>query len=124
MWGREKDSVDAARLMSKPPIPNEVWRLMQPEEKLRGLLNMSLEEIYEILDEPIDYRNSILMQAKTQVVRALLNSCVKLGIEDRRTGKERSAVLAAITKQMQDEAKTISAARAPKPIDVLDEPIH
>jgi hypothetical protein len=101
--------------MAKPPIPNEVWRLMSPEERLRGLLNMTLDQIHEILEEPIDYRQNSLMNAKTQVIRSILNTCTKLGIEDRRTEAERAKVLASLTKQMREESKTI---------DVLDEPIH
>jgi hypothetical protein len=107
--------------MGKHIIPNEDWKVMSPEERLRGLLDMTLDQIHEILEEPPDYRQGVLMSAKVSIIRAILHTCVKLGIEERRAGPARSAVLASITKQMRDEAKT---AGAPKTIDVLDEPIH
>lgn len=82
-------------------VPRDVWRGMSTAERLTTLSGRSLDECLDVLEEPIDYRNAVLMSAKIQVIRAVLHTATRLGVETSRRDGERERILAEMAKDLR-----------------------
>jgi hypothetical protein len=105
--------------MSKEIIPHDKWQLMNPQERLENLLHMTTDQCHDVLSEPIDFRNGILMGAKINVIRAVLHTCMKLGMRDRDISLQRDKMLAELTHKMKNGNPSRTSGRDP-----LDEPVE
>jgi hypothetical protein len=90
-------------LATWPKVPNEVWRTMTTEERLISLSQRSLDECKEILDAPIDLvaPHPALLGGKVQVIRAILMTCTKLGVEASRSTTERERILSEMARDLR-----------------------
>jgi hypothetical protein len=84
-----------------PLIPRDEWREMPTERRLTVLLGRSLDECLDILEEPLEGCNPGMLSTKVQVIRAVLHTCTKLGIEASRAHSERDAVLSAMAADLR-----------------------
>ena len=69
--------------------------------RMADVLDMTLDEIYAILSEPPDYRNNNLTHAKVTTHRAVLHTCMKLGLDRGRGALIREKVISNLTREMQ-----------------------
>jgi hypothetical protein len=78
------------------------WRVMEPEEKLLHLLNMSLDECMEILTIPISVRDQVMLNVKINVIRAVFHSCAKFAQASQRFKADRAALITKMAKEFDD----------------------
>jgi hypothetical protein len=88
--------------MTWPLIPRDQWNVMSTAERLVALAQRSLDECLEILEEPIDYDNAVLMNAKVQVTRAILHTLTRLGVEASRASGERERILGEMARSLRE----------------------
>jgi len=100
--------------MGKEITPKATWLAMTEQERLYTLLHMTTDQCHDVLAEPIDFRNGILMGAKINVIRAVLHTCMKLGMRDRDISLQRDKLIAELTKKMKNG----------KDRDPLDDPVE
>lgn len=81
--------------ISIPLIPQDEWRRMTETQRLQSLLGMSTDRCLDWLSlDPLGGRMShAQMGVQAQIIRAVLTTCVKLGIEEKRLEKMRDQVL-------------------------------
>lgn len=81
--------------MSAEIIPFVEWRDMPTEQRLTRLLGMSTDRCLDWLsvDPRVDEMSAGQISAQIQVIRAVLHTCVKLGIESKRLESVREKVL-------------------------------
>ena len=69
------------------------WNRLPVDGRLQRLLGMRLNDCKALLEvDPLDCQPAIL-NAKIQVIRAVLHTTVKLGLESRRLADEREKVI-------------------------------
>jgi len=79
--------------MARELIPRDEWNRLPAEGRLQRLLGMSLDNCKSLLEvDPLDCPPATL-NAKIQVIRAVLHTTVKLGLESRRLADEREKVI-------------------------------
>jgi hypothetical protein len=99
--------------MPKEIIPVHEWNALPVDGRLQRLLGMTLDECCDILTAPIDWRNAPLMNSKDSVRRAVLHTCMKLGMRHQQLELQRDRMLSELTHKM----------RGGKGLDPLDEPV-
>ena len=74
-------------------IPTDEWNRLPVDGRLQRLLGMSLDDCKAVLEvDPLDCHPAML-NAKIQVIRAVLHTSVKLGLESQRLAEERERVI-------------------------------
>lgn len=89
-------------------LRSDDWKALAPAQRVEQLLGMSLDDCYELLQWPLveAARNPSVMSAKIQVIRAILNATVKMGLADKRLEVEREKILADLSKREFGEEKS------------------
>ena len=83
--------------MTFPLIELPRWNAMEPKERLQTLLGMTLDRCYQWLAHEPGALNPTQMNMQIQVMRAVLHTVTKLGIEDRRLESQRQNLLDEMT---------------------------
>jgi hypothetical protein len=65
-------------------IPAAEWRTLSPRSKIERLVGRSLDDIDEMLSIPLLDCEPAMLAARVQVIRVILMTAAKLGIEQRR----------------------------------------
>jgi hypothetical protein len=65
-------------------IPAVEWRTLSPRAKIERLVGRSLDDIDEMLSIPLLSCEPAMLAARVQVIRVILMTAAKLGIEQRR----------------------------------------
>jgi len=79
--------------MARELFPKDEWNRLPAEGRLQRLLGMSLDDCKSLLEvDPLKCHPTML-NAKIQVIRAVLHTSVKLGLESRRLAEERDRVI-------------------------------
>ena len=82
--------------MARELFPKDEWNRLPAEGRLQRLLGMSLDDCKAVLEvDPLDCHPAML-NAKIQVIRAVLHTTVKLGLESQRLAEERERVISEI----------------------------
>jgi hypothetical protein len=89
--------------MAFPLVPLPTWRALSVADRLQTLLGMTLDDCYGYLALPIEGLDAAQSSAKLQVIRAILHTTTKLGIEHGRLSVERDKVLSAMAADLRDE---------------------
>src|SRR6516162_2154380 len=90
---RRKREGTSAETMARELIPRDEWNQLPVDGRLQRLLGMSLDDCKAVLEvDPLDCHPAML-NAKIQVIRAVLHTTVKLGLESRRLADEREKVI-------------------------------
>ena len=90
---RRRREGTATETMPRELIPMDEWNCLPAERRLQRLLGMSLDDCKAVLEvDPLDCHPAML-NAKIQVIRAVLHTTVKLGLESRRLADERERVI-------------------------------
>lgn len=66
-------------------IKRNEWLKLTPREKVERLVGRSLDDIDEMLSIPLTACEPAMLNARVQVIRVILMTAAKLGIEDRRS---------------------------------------
>lgn len=77
-----------------PTLRPDQWAKMDTHERLTHLAGRSLDECLVILDTPLEGASNTMLQAKVSVIRAVLHTCTRLGVEASRSNTERERILA------------------------------
>ena len=84
---------NSTKTMARELIPRDEWNQLPVDGRLQRLLGMSLDNCKSLLEvDPLDCPPATL-NAKIQVIRAVLHTTVKLGLESRRLADEREKVI-------------------------------
>ena len=84
---------NSTKTMARELIPRDEWNQLPVDGRLQRLLGMSLDDCKSLLEvDPLDCHPAML-NAKIQVIRAVLHTSVKLGLEGRRLAEERERVI-------------------------------
>src|SRR6516162_4815585 len=84
---------NSTKTMARELIPRDEWNQLPVDRRLQRLLGMSLDNCKSLLEvDPLDCPPATL-NAKIQVIRAVLHTTVKLGLESRRLADEREKVI-------------------------------
>ena len=84
---------NSTKTMARELIPRDEWNQLPVDGRLQRLLGMSLDDCKSLLEvDPLDCHPAML-NAKIQVIRAVLHTSVKLGLESRRLAEERDRVI-------------------------------
>ena len=79
--------------MAHELIPRDEWNRLPVDGRLQRLLGMSLDNCKSLLEvDPLKCHPTML-NAKIQVIRAVLHTTVKLGLESQRLAEERERVI-------------------------------
>ena len=93
--------------LNPPLIPAN--HALQVAARLEHQLGGTLSDIDVILEYPIETalreRDAIILNAKIQTHRAILNTCTKLGIERSRALREHDAVLEKLSEGLRKRLK-------------------
>jgi hypothetical protein len=91
-WNRRRRIKDEVSLLvptevrDRKLLPSDVWQRMDRAERVEYLTGSSLDNCKDILDLPLEaaIRSPTVMNGKVQVIRALLGTLTKIGLESRR----------------------------------------
>ena len=79
--------------MAHELIPRDEWNRLPVDGRLQRLLGMSLDDCKSLLEvDPLKCHPTVL-NAKIQVIRAVLHTTVKLSLESRRLAEDRERVI-------------------------------
>jgi hypothetical protein len=84
-----------------PVINREQWAQMDVHTRLTMLCQLSLDQCLDILEEPLESASNSMLAAKVTVCRAILQTCMTLGIEASRSNIERERILAEMAQDLR-----------------------
>jgi hypothetical protein len=92
--------------MPGPLVSRPEWESLATAQRLELMLGRSLDDCMAVLDYPIETalarRDAVVLSIKCQIIRAVLHTCTKLGIEASRVNSERDRVLAAMSADLRE----------------------
>jgi hypothetical protein len=88
-------------------VTRQEWNALATAQRLELMLGRSLDDCWAVLEHPIEEalerRDAVVLSIKCQIIRAVLHTCTKLGIEHSRVNAERDKVLSAMAADLRDE---------------------
>jgi len=98
MAGRPKirarrEAEEAARAAGEPErdrwlVPRDEWRGLSRADRVERLLDLSLDDCHTLLSIPVRAASAIELNGKIQVIRAVMMTAAKVGIEGHRTEQQ------------------------------------